>query len=191
MKIKIVNILILVSIFLLFTSVSFASDEIISNNIENAVEQEAINYAEMEFEEGSTYSEEDFIYEISEKSNSSDQVVESVSNSKQSSTTKTITTGMNIHNNQVYQTEQLVVYVTDGNGNRLTLNNQPITFNVNGVNYVRNTDSYGLASLTLNLNAQSNPYTVYLTFNGYGNYAAFYGYIPVYVVQKVSSLTRL
>ncbi|MCC7553677.1 MAG: hypothetical protein KO202_04165 [Methanobacteriaceae archaeon] len=162
-------------------------------NIEEyIVENDRIVYDEMEFEDDA-FDKEYFTSDI-ESINTTQEVypMELEKNSSKQSISKTvsgITTGIRMHINQVYQTEQLTAYVTDSSGNRLNLYNQPLKFTINGVNYLRYTDSYGLASLTLNLNPGT--YTVYISFNGNGNYDPFSGYATVYVIQRNTILTAL
>ena len=96
-----------------------------------------------------------------------------------------------IYTNTVYQTEKFSIYFVDSNGDRLSLNNQPVYFNVNGATYLRYSNEYGISSLNINLAAVSSNYTMTFWYNGNNQYSSFAYTAPLHVIQKSVILTPL
>ena len=96
-----------------------------------------------------------------------------------------------IYTNTVYQTEKFSIYFVDSNGDRLSLNNQPVYFNINGATYLRYSNEYGISSLNINLAAVSSNYTMTFWYNGNNQYSSFAYTAPLHVIQKSVILTPL
>ena len=103
--------------------------------------------------------------------------------------TNLITTGIDVHTNIIHQTGSLGVYLKDNNGIKLNIPDLPIQITINGITYLKYTDSYGIARLNINLLARDDPYSVGLYFAGNSVYSSVGGTFNMYVFQKDTLLT--
>ena len=103
--------------------------------------------------------------------------------------TNLITTGIDVHTNIIHQTGSLGVYLKDNNGIKLNIPDLPIQITINGITYLKYTDSYGIARLNINLLARDDPYSVGLYFAGNSVYSSVGGTFNMHVFQKDTLLT--
>ena len=94
---------------------------------------------------------------ISEDAQSSDDLDEEIENTDSNSST--IDTAITTENTKILRTGNFSISLTDINGNALS--NQSVIFNINNKNYTRTTNEEGIASLKINLAANSYETEVY------------------------------
>lgn len=94
---------------------------------------------------------------------------------------------------KIHQSSKLTVHLETLNNNSLIQlpSNTPFYFLINGVGYTRYTDSYGLCSININLQASSTEYPVQVTFSGNSQYSAKSITKNITVYQKNVVLTPI